>query len=155
MKRFYCLFLLFFIFFLSCNKDNASVTSIDIIRYGLYEQVEVVSFREATNDETLITQNFVEIKQKIKTITDEITPEIGTMFGVEFVIRGKPVGAEVEVEVFHKHPNMTGDDGQVFSVQNYKVIKKIEEENNSLYIFESDYELVKGEWKIHIITKTK
>lgn len=135
--------------FLGCFSQ-VSVSSVDIVRYGLYNEVEIVAERDSSGDEALITDKLKEIKQQILKITDELEPEKGVMFGVEFIINGKPLGAEAELEIVHVHPEMTNEKGEKFSSQRYKVIKKIGEVYHSLYMFESDYELVKGNWTIQI-----
>lgn len=140
--------------FLGCFSQ-VSVSSVDIARYGMYNEVEIVAERDSSGDEALITDKLKEIKQQILKVTDEVEPAIGSMFGVEFIINGKPIGAEAELEIVHVHPEMTNEKGEKFSSQSYKVTKKIGELYHSLYMFENDYELVKGNWTIQIFYNGK
>jgi hypothetical protein len=114
----------------------SEVMGVVIVEHGLY----------TIEDEGKPTAHHVCINQ-----TDSVQARIGTMFGIRYMVLGRPAGGRATVTLLWKFPEPGVWDSTRGSFQR-SLVQPSEDligySNTSVYVFETPYELLPGEWSV-------
>jgi hypothetical protein len=130
------------------------ISEISITAYG-YGTVEKTGITEVQKDTAAgrlnIVNNFVISEQ-----TDKIPSKIGTTFGIKYIVKGRPIGANIAILVRWTHPPITpsGKKTAVITEEAYRY-KTIGKETFIIYTFEEEWELMPGKWTCQLFHKDK
>lgn len=109
-----------------CNLNTSQTERMDNTPTGVHE----------------ISSNFKLIK-----MTDQIPTGIGQRFGVDYVLKSLDY-KDVQVEIIWTFPQpFKNKEGKTYKEVRYINSKTTNEDHHETYVLNSDYLIVKGEWK--------
>jgi hypothetical protein len=132
----------------------ADIDVLDIIKFGIFK-AELISKEEAPGaaaGRKNIIKNVVLVEQ-----TANIPAYVGTRFGFEFIIKGRPAGDKVDLTYKYFHPLITNPQtGKLFTSQEItSKNKEIGKATSISYTFDYPWEMVPGEWTFQIFHNDK
>ncbi len=130
-------------------QEQAIVQSADVLDYGIYRielTGEHVPMPSAGAGAVQPASRVVLVAQ-----TNQIPTNLGTTFGFQFVLNGKPVGAVADVDIIVEHPAFKKPDGETTGTSDkvpwrYRIGEKV----GYTYTFDHDWEALPGKWTIEV-----
>ncbi len=149
MRKYVFLFCLLIVFPSFCLANELYGT--EIIEYGIYkveDKPKIIPNSEIPGG----------IQKKIKksvliTNTDHIPAILNTKFGIRYLIKGKPDGAQVKTRTKWIYPEAgmrDPDTGRVYDHIEYSSTDRIGKPQYSGYSLEEEWELIPGEWILQV-----
>jgi hypothetical protein len=130
--------------------QSVRVDGIDVVDKGIYE----ITAGKKTADPNTPTKEITAVTgEKLVTATDTVAGKIGTEFGLRYVVKGDPAGAEAPLDfVITYPPPGLKDPAEAAPVteSRYSRGKKIGDTIYLGYGFENDWEIVPGTWTFAI-----
>jgi hypothetical protein len=130
-------------------QEPAIVQSVEIVDYGIYRielTGEHVPMPSAGATAVQPASRAVLIAK-----TNQIPSTLGTTFGIQFILAGKPVGAVADVVIIVEHPAFKKSDGKMTGTSDkvpWRYI--IGEKGCYTYTFDHDWEAVPGKWSMEV-----
>jgi len=84
-------------------------------------------------------------------LTDEVTASKGDAFGIAFKVAGVPAEGMVQLKIKYIHPPLqdpTKD--QMVTMEGHDLFARIDQVRTAGWVFDYDWELVPGEWRIQL-----
>jgi hypothetical protein len=127
----------------------ADIEGAEILKFGIYK-ADFIRKEEAPGAAAgiqHIVQNVVLAEQ-----TTKIPARVGTRFGFEYVIKGRPVGATIDLTYKYLHPRMTNPETkQSFTSQEVASENEVVGEAGFIaYSLTYKWEAVVGEWTLQV-----
>lgn len=134
---------------LSASAQAVKIDRIDIVGKGVYlieAGVQTTNANTPTGTITAVTT--------VKNIeaTTNIRARLGMEFGLQYVIAGEPMGADVLLDIVNifPAPGLREPGAQPMTESKYSRTKKVGETVYLGYGFENDWEIVPGVWTFQI-----
>jgi hypothetical protein len=132
----------------------ADIDSAEIIRFGIYK-ADFISKEEAPGA-AAGTKNIVQ-NVALAEQTANIPARVGMRFGFEYVIKGGPAGATIDLTYKYLHPPITNPKtNQLFTSQ--EIMSKNREIGKAAsitYTLDYEWEAVVGEWTFQVFYEDK
>jgi len=131
----------------------AEVTGAEILNHGVY-----AGSHELTITDTNSPTGRVQIGTlRVQTTTERIPAKIGTKFGMQFVIHGKPPGERVNLRSVFQFPRMTNAvSGTISERYEAPLRPRLEDRTCGMYWdFVEPWELALGTWTFQIFDGEK
>lgn len=127
---------------------DVEVTEVSIYQYGIFKgdiNDIIHNPTSVTSTEAIVTiKNFLEKTMYIPAV-------IGKHFGIIYVIKGKPDGAEVNIKIRISHPPVKNPEtNEIFTFTESMCMVKIGSHEFYGWIFEHKWELEPGKYSIQI-----
>lgn len=134
---------------LAAEKAEARITSAKVLEFGVFSSTVTKREKLATVADGIRddARDFKLLRRGAR-----VEAELGTGFGLRYVLAGAPKGAAVLVDVVVRHPEMVNPDTQLpmtHSTASYE--RRIGAVEHSLWSFDTPAGLVPGEYVIEIL----
>lgn len=132
------------------SSDAPSVSGARVVEYGQYEVVR--GERVSATDTAAGYMSRVQTYQRVGG-PHQIPAEIGTAFGLKYVVEGRPEGEKIALTVVGTFPpeGMTHPGtGDTTHEQRYRRYVRIGEETFDGYGLSKPWEVVPGQWTIRV-----
>ncbi|NIR31304.1 MAG: DUF3859 domain-containing protein [Gammaproteobacteria bacterium] len=130
--------------------DTSSVNGARVVEYGQYDVVR--GERVAATDTAAGYMSRVQTYQRVG--GPQIPAEVGTAFGLKYIVEGEPEGEKVTLTVVQTFPPQGvthPDTSETTHEQRYRRYARVGEETFDGYILSKPWEVVPGRWTIQIL----
>ena len=130
----------------SVGAQTVQIDRIEILNFGIYLG-QITKHEEQPGTPAGI--NTVENRKLVKQ-TETIPGRIGTRFGIEYVVRGRPQNKVVTITCITRFPSqgLVNDKGQKFTKSEFIQQDIIGENSVRTYTFDNSWEVVPGIWSL-------
>ncbi|MGE4553839.1 MAG: DUF3859 domain-containing protein [Desulfovibrionaceae bacterium] len=125
------------------------VEGADLLEAGIYDSDIAAFIRDdnVADQNKILSRSFV-----LKAATTKVRADLGTGFGVKYVLRGSPTGAQVPVEVVVRHPPMYNPrNGVTYTESRTTFDRTIGKAEYSVWSFDMGWTLVPGTFTIQVL----
>ncbi|MEM8962293.1 MAG: DUF3859 domain-containing protein [Acidobacteriota bacterium] len=130
---------------ISVSAQVIQVDGATITEYGLYAVTEVEQTIDR-EDGGRVVDNW-----RLTEATTTVPATLGTSFGFQFVIEGKPVAKNIEIGFRLTHPEITDpESGRSMTVQQWKDRVDIGAVKHTAYAFSTPWEVSPGDWTFEV-----
>jgi len=148
-----------FVFFLgilisSCSvfkkveKENTITVNFKELSYGTCTTKTIYTEKQknSPSGELTLSNNFKLIEQ-----TNKIPASLGQRFGVEYILQSNVTTDIIVEQVWIFPTSIKNEKGKIYKELRYKAEKPTNDETYSVYAFDKEFEIVKGEWIFQMI----
>ena len=137
------------------QDERRWVRAIDIVKKGIYETKDIgkIDSSETATGKLLVVGDIKLVEE-----TTKVPAVLGREFGIQYMVVGFPNGASVPIKlvtVFPKGGLHRSDTGETFKISETVEDVEIGKLAYKGYLFEQDWELVPGTWRVEIWYRDK
>jgi hypothetical protein len=126
----------------------ANVSNIRVVEFGLADGLQ---FWDSDAENTSLGYVHDLYRPKVIKQTNIISADLGTRFGVTFIVDGNPIGGKAEITVKVIHPSIRNPkSNKDMTVDQWSNNSKIGKNYFAGWGFDYDWELVPGDWIIEL-----
>jgi hypothetical protein len=129
-----------------CPAQEVTVDSATVTEYGLYEVADAPPEEGGGSAGRRVVDQW-----RLTEMTTDVPGRIGSKFGFQFVLKGKPMNQNLEIRFRISHPLLTNPEtGESVESQEWSDRVNIGAVKHTAWSFDSPWEVSPGDWTIEV-----